>query len=43
MTSNRLREILRQNGTSIATRISSRWGLITELAAYGQCYGAWWC
>ena len=24
--------------TSFATRISSRWGLITELAGYGQCY-----
>ena len=35
---NRLREILNNNGTSIATRISSRWGLITELAGYGQCY-----
>ncbi len=35
---NKLREILNQNGTSIATRISSRWGLITEAAAFGGCY-----
>lgn len=38
MTENRLRELLRQHRPSVATRISSRWGLITELAAYGQCY-----
>ena len=38
MTTNRLRQILQNHGTSIATRISSRWGLITELAGYGQCY-----
>ena len=37
MTENKLREILR-GGSSICTRISSRWGLITELAAYGGCY-----
>lgn len=38
MTENKLREILRGGGSSICTRISSRWGLITELAAYGGCY-----
>lgn len=38
MTENRLRKILEEGGTSLATRIASRWGLITELAAYGQCY-----
>lgn len=32
MTENKLREILRGGGSSICTRISSRWGLITELA-----------
>lgn len=35
---NVLREILNQNGTSVATRISSRWGLITEVAANSGCY-----
>lgn len=38
MKTNRLRQILNENGVSIATRISSRWGLITELAAYAGCY-----
>lgn len=38
MTSNILRQILRRGESSIATRISSRWGLITELASCGQCY-----
>ena len=38
MTENKLRGILRGGGSSICTRISSRWGLITELAAYGGCY-----
>lgn len=38
MRGNRLRQLLREHKPSIATRISSRWGLITELAAYGQCY-----
>lgn len=38
MMENKLREILDQGGTSLATRISSRWGLITELAACGGCY-----
>ena len=38
MTENKLREILCGGGSSICTRISSRWGLITELAAYGGCY-----
>lgn len=38
MTKNYLREILNQGGTSIATRISSRWGLTTELAAYSGSY-----
>lgn len=35
---NELREILNQGGTSIATRISSRWGMTTELAAHSGCY-----
>ena len=38
MTGNKLRQILNANGTSIATRISSRWGMTTELAAYSGCY-----
>ena len=38
MKTNKLREILNNNRTSIATRISSRLVLITELAGYGQCY-----
>lgn len=38
MRKNKLREILNQGGTSIATRISSRWGMTTELAAYSGCY-----
>lgn len=38
MTDNKLRRILNENGTSIATRISSRWGLITELAGCSGCY-----
>lgn len=38
MRDNRLRTILNQGGTSIATRISSRWGMTTELAACSGCY-----
>lgn len=35
---NKLRRILNENGSSISTRISSRWATITELAAYADCY-----
>lgn len=35
---NKLRAILNENGTSIATRISSRWGLTTETAIASGCY-----
>lgn len=38
MRENKLRRILEENGSSIATRISSRWATITELAAYAGCY-----
>ncbi|MDO4750240.1 MAG: aldolase/citrate lyase family protein [Eubacteriales bacterium] len=37
-TGNRLRDILNENGKSLATRISSRWGMTTELAAACGCY-----
>ncbi len=35
---NKLREILNAGGMSVATRISSRWGLLTELAAQSGAY-----
>lgn len=38
MKTNRLRAILNRGGSSLATRISSSWGLITELAADCGCY-----
>ena len=38
MKENKLGRILRENGSSISTRISSRWATITELAAYAGCY-----
>lgn len=38
MYQNHLRRILREGGTSIATRISSRWAMTTELAAVSGCY-----
>jgi len=38
MKENKLRRILNEGGSSIATRISSPWCLITELAGYAGCY-----
>lgn len=38
MKENKLRRILEENGSSISTRISSRWATITELATCSGCY-----